>query len=53
MMVKPNLDDLPAEVDLPPGYAIRAYQPGGETAWAYIVSRTIGGSSDPDRSGAS
>jgi len=49
VMVRPNLDDLPEEVKLPPGYAIRTYRPGDEAAWAYIVSRTIGGSDDPDR----
>jgi mycothiol synthase len=47
-MKRPDLEDLP-EVRLPPGYGMRIYRPGDEAIWAYIMSKTIGGSSDPDR----
>lgn len=50
-MKKPNLENLEdqSELKLPPGYEMRAYQPGDEAAWSYIMSKTIGGDSDPER----
>jgi len=47
-MRRPDLEDLP-EIRLPPGYGIRTYRPGDEAAWSYIISKTIGGGSDPER----
>lgn len=39
-MVRPDLLQLP-EIQLPPGYSLRHYQPGDEEAWAGIMSEAF------------
>jgi mycothiol synthase len=43
-MLRPHLRYLPPRdgIVLPPGYAIRTYQPGDEQAWAEIMNTGIG-----------
>jgi len=45
-MLKPSLDGLP-ELALPPGYALRSYQPGDAAHWERILAASFGG--DPAR----